>query len=174
MLIGITCVNAQVLYYLRKGTTVSEKPYVYTVYIEGKELYYQYASMTHAAAKLHSNSSYYEQYLSERLDRKKGSTTISVEGSRNGDGKYTYCADLSNNTYTVYKSEETSPQAHFSAYGSQFFEVATGGYYYIAISKDKKTMIRWYEYKSSGVSNKTMFYRISTSEFVTDPHDFLK
>lgn len=165
------CMNAQLYYFVKSGTDVTSSTKIMMVYVSGTRCYTTSKTASEISAKLNSDSSYWEDWMSNKLSK--------------ADEPYEYDSSLSTSSYEVYKSPWRG-QGDFvmTGYGDPYgtygpsFGVRKGsriGYYYRGISSDGKTCITWRQRKNSNeVKNKTYWERVDPETLNRDPHDFLR
>jgi|GEM_PF-5894579 len=156
---------AQLYYFVKAGTELSSSTSVMLIYISGGKMYTTSKSASEISSKLNSNSSYWRNWMSEKL--------------RNDDEPYEYDSQLTTSKYTVYKSTwRGDPQANFTpGWGGGSWSWSKGsliGSYYRALSSDASTLITWRQRKNSDVvDNKVYWEVVDVSILNKDPHDFL-
>lgn len=164
---GASYANAQVnrsgvYYYIEAGKELTDKTYVRMFYYDGSTIYTTSKTASNVSAKLHSDSSYWVEYLISKSGRK-----LSYESSLSTSKNDVYSAKRTGEPYydpTFFTGDPTD---------NMVFPIVGTDYY--AISSDLNTVIFWYETKSSSeVKGKTYYVRVSESDLDKDPHDFLK
>lgn len=167
MLMCVFSIKAQLYYFVKSGTEVTSNTTIMLVYVSGSRLYYSATKRaSEISSKLHSNSSYWEDYMYKLL--------------QDDDEPYKYDSSLSTSSYDVYKSpwRGMGNMAMTSgAYGPRFSYVKGSqiGDRYLGISSDGRTCITWRERKDSDeVLERTYWERIDTDILNKDPHDFLR
>lgn len=168
-LLSAFSISAQVYgcyYFIKSGTYLSETTDVTIVYFSGRECAYETKTAAEVSEKLSSNSSYWENYLKKECSRR-----------RNDDAVIKYDSSLSTSKYTVYKGESYGPQQYVQtgqfSYG--WIQPKDGGHYFVAISKDKQSLILWRESAGSTIpSDKRYYERVNERRLKVDLHDFLK
>lgn len=164
-------INAQLYYFVKSGTDVSSKTKIMMVYVSGSLCYSTSKTASEISSKLHSDSSYWEDWMYKRLQK--------------ADEPFEYDSSLSTGSYEVYKSPwrgqgdlvMTGYGDPYGAYGPSF-GVTKGsriGDYYRGISSDGQTCITWRQRKNSDeVIDRTYWERVDSDVLNQDPHDFLR
>lgn len=141
------------------------------VYVSGTRCYSTSKTASEISSKLHSDSSYWEDWMYSKLQK--------------ADEPYEYDSSLSTSSYEVYKSPwrgqgdfvMTGYGDPYGAYGPSF-GVTKGsriGDYYRGISADGQTCITWRQRKNSNeVKDRTYWERVDPDKLNKDPHDFLR
>lgn len=164
-------INAQLYFFVKSGTDVTSSTKITMVYVSGTRCYCAGKTASEISSKLHSNPSYWEDWMYEKL--------------QNDDEPYEYDSSLSTSSYDVYKSPwrgqgnlvMTGYGDPYGAYGPSF-GVTNGsriGDYYHAISSDGQTRITWRQRENSDeVLDRTYWERLDPNILNKDPHDFLR
>lgn len=164
-------IKAQLYYFVKSGTDVSSSTRIMMVYVSGTRCYCTAKTASEISAKLHSDSSYWEGWMYNKLQK--------------ADEPYEYDSSLTTNSYKVYKSPwrgqgdivMTGYGDPYGAYGPSF-GVTKGsriGDYYRAISSDGQTCITWRQRKNSDeVKDRSYWERVNPDALNKDPHDFLR
>lgn len=164
-------INAQLYYFVESGKEVTSSTTIMMVYVRGSKMYSASKTASEISSKLHSNSSYWEDWMRKKL--------------RKDDEPYEYDSSLSTSSYNVYKSPwRGQGQIVMTGYGSPYgtygpsFGMTKGsrfGDYYRGISSDGSTCITWRQSKDSDeVKGKTYWERVNPDILNQDPHDFLR
>ncbi len=164
-------IKAQLYYFVKSGTEVSSSTKIMMVYVSGSRCYSASKTASEISSKLHSDSSYWEDWMYNKLQK--------------ASEPYEYDSSLSTSSYEVYKSPwrgqgdivMTGYGDPYGAYGPSF-GVTKGsriGDYYRGISSDGQTCITWRQRKNSDeVKDRTYWERIDPDVLNKDPHDFLR
>lgn len=164
-------ISAQLYYYVKSGKEVTSSTKIMMVYVSGSKLYSTSKTASEISSKLHSNSSYWEDWMYEKL--------------RKANEPFEYDSSLSTRSYEVYKSPwRGQGQMVMTGYGDPYgaygpsFAMTQGsrmGDYYKGISSDGSTCITWRQRKNSDeVKDKTYWERVDPDMLNQDPHDFLR
>lgn len=163
--------NAQLYYFVKSGSDISSNTKIMMVYVSGLKCYSTSKTASEISSKLHSDSSYWEDWMSEKLNK--------------ASEPFEYDSSLTTSSYEVYKSpwrgqgsiEMIGYGDPYGAYGPSF-GVTKGsriGDYYRAISADGQTCITWRQKKNSDeVKDKSYWERVDPDTLNKDPHDFLR
>lgn len=166
MLMCVFSIKAQLYYFVKSGTEVTSNTTIKLVYVSGTRLYSDTKTASEISSKLHSNSSYWEDWMYKLLQKY--------------DEHYKYDSSLSTSSYDVYKCpwRGMGNMAMTSTpYGPRFSYVKGSriGDLYHGISSDGRTCITWKQRKDSDeVLERTYWERIDTDILNKDPHDFLR
>ena len=167
MLMCVFCIKAQLYYFVKSGTEVTSDTRILLVYVSGTRLYSSEANKaSEISAKLHSNSSYWEDWMYKILQKY--------------DEHYKYDSSLSTSSYDVYKCPWRgmgNMALTNGVYGPRlsYFKGSQIGDLYYGISSDGRTCIKWKQRKDSDeVLERTYWERIDTDILNKDPHDFLR
>lgn len=153
--------NAQLYYFVESGTNVSSNTKVMMVYVSGIKCYSTSKKASEISSKLYSDSSYWEDWMSERLSK--------------ADEPFEYDSSLSTSSYEVYSSPWRGEGQWVSDFSWEKTKGSRIGDYYRGISSDGKTCIVWKQRKNSNeVLNKTYYESIDPDILNQDPHDFLR
>lgn len=163
--------SAQLYYFVKSGTNVQSNTKIMMVYVRGTKCYVTSKTASEISAKLHSNSSYWEDWMDKKLNK--------------NSEPYEYDSSLSTSSYEVYKSPwrgqgDIVMSSYGDPYGAYGLSFATTkgpriGNYYKGISSDGQTCVSWRQKKNSNeVQNKTYYERIDADVLNRDPHDFLR
>lgn len=161
--------NAQSQFFIKSTDELTPSTSVTIVYVDGLKLVENPWLAREVSGKLSNDSYYWDSVM-----RKRCSTSNEV---------YTYDSSLSTSKYEVYKKEyrdyrRAQQYQYYDSYGRLQFGFRPGpitAYYFVALSSDGKSMIKWMQpVNSDEVRNKVYYDRVDESDLAIDSHDFLR
>lgn len=161
--------NAQSQFFIKSTDELTSSTFVEIVYVDGLKLVVHSWKASEISGKLSNDSYYWDSVM-----RKRFSTPYYI---------YEYDSSLSTSKYDVYRKEyrDTSgiqSQYYYDNYGrlqTKFTPGPITAYYFVALSSDGKSMIKWTQpVNSDEVRNKVYYDRVDESDLAIDSHDFLR
>lgn len=154
-------IKGEVLFFAPTGEEINSETWIYIVYLDDSNLegVISVKSAKLISKELSKNMNYWDSKMYRQL--------ISLEHGRYKHGSYgdylEYVRDKSTPSYYVYLDDH-------STMGTTFGTHIDRRYY--AVSRDKKSLIRWFDY-GSGIENKRYYDNINPQTLYIDEYDFL-